>query len=175
MDRISLNPHITEIHCPQNGFFPNNEFPVLLYHEALTLPRSKEKATQYIVKLLADHGWKNAWVNGIYDFHHFHSNTHECLVMLSGNARVILGGPNGKPADLQKGDLLVIPAGVGHRAVSCSSDFSCVGAYPVSKDYDICRGAEEEFDKAKKRIEAVGLPRQDPLLGKEGLLHSLWR
>ena len=61
--------------------------------------------------------WSNAWRNGIYPFHHFHSIAHEVLGIATGEVRVMFGGSAGQELMVQAGDVVVIPAGVAHRNV----------------------------------------------------------
>src|SRR5689334_13528961 len=114
-DRINTNPHILHLALKSNGHFPNSRLPVLIYREALTLPKQKKKAATIIQKIFARNGWSNSWSNGIYDFHHYHSNTHECMAICKGEAEVILGGPKGRKVKLSSGDVIILPAGTGHK------------------------------------------------------------
>ena len=78
----------------------------------------------------ARNGWTGAWRNGVFDWHHFHTTTHEVLGCYQGNAKVQLGGPDGPVHDLSAGDVVIIPAGCAHKRISASDDFAVVGAYP---------------------------------------------
>lgn len=175
MKRINTNPHIISRQFSENGFFPNSSLPVLIYQNAITLPGQKNRAATIIQKLFLSHNWSNSWRNGVYDFHHFHSNTHEVLGIASGNARIIFGGPGKRSIEVATGDVIIIPAGVGHKCASSSEEFMCVGAYPEGKNYDIMVGKEEEFKKAKKNLNEVSQPKYDPVFGKEGFIKSFWK
>jgi uncharacterized protein YjlB len=143
--------------APRGGTIPNGRFPVLIYRD---VDVSDAKA------LFAGHGWGGAWVNGVFDFHHFHSSSHEALAVVSGSARLELGGPQGESFDVSAGDVLVLPAGTGHRRASADGGFRVVGAYPRGQeDYDLLRAADEG---ALKRIAALGPPDSDPV-GGEGV------
>jgi uncharacterized protein YjlB len=146
-DRINTNPHITNFSLKRNRYFPNSVHPVLIYRKTIALPDQKNKAAAIVQKLFNRNGWSNSWRNGIYDFHHYHSNTHECMAVCAGNANIILGGPNGKRITVQSGDVIILPAGVGHRCTRNSDDFLVVGAYPQGKDYDTNTGTAEEYKK----------------------------
>jgi uncharacterized protein YjlB len=95
-ERINTNPHILHFVLKRNKNFPNSRLPVLIYQKALELPSQKNKAATIIQKIFANNGWSNSWRNGIYDFHHYHSITHECMGITMGSATIILGGPEGK-------------------------------------------------------------------------------
>jgi len=74
--------------------------------------------------------------------------------------------------ELRAGDVLVLPAGTGHRRISASSDLLVVGAYPPGQQhYDICR---ERSTEAELRISKVKLPPSDPVHGMDGPLVRLW-
>ena len=125
-------------------------------------------------KTLSGHGWINSWDNGIYPFHHYHSNTHEVLVIYSGNCQAIIGGDNGKKILLEKGDVLIIPAGVSHKNEKSSSDFKCIGAYPFKINYNMKYGRPDEFPEVIEQINQVSLPKLDPVFGKKGPLLTFW-
>ena len=113
--------------------------------------------------LFADHDWGGSWVDGVFDFHHFHSTSHEALAVIAGEATIELGGPQGEAFDVAKGDVLVLPAGTGHRRTRADDAFRVVGAYPAGQeDYDLLREAD---DAARERIAALGPPAQDPVGG----------
>jgi uncharacterized protein YjlB len=175
MKRINTNPHITCIALKRNGYFPNSTFPVLIYRNVIDLPGLKNNAATIAQKLLLHNDWGNTWRNGIYDFHHYHSTTHECMIICMGSANLVLGGPNGKRVKVEQGDAIVLPAGVGHRCTRKTEDFICVGAYPQAKDYDTRLGKQEEYKESCKRIKKVPIPKHDPLFGTQGFLHAHWK
>lgn len=76
---------------------------------------------------------------------------------------------------MKAGDILVIPAGVGHKCNSHSDDFTVVGAYPDGLSPDLCRGEPGERPKSDENIAAVPFPDTDPLLGKDNGLRLLWK
>jgi uncharacterized protein YjlB len=78
-------------------------------------------------RFLANH-WTNSWRNGIYTFHHFHSTSHEVLGIYRGSASVRLGGEHGQDLIVEAGDVVVIPAGVGHKNLGATRQFGVVGA-----------------------------------------------
>lgn len=147
---------------------PNNpEFPVLLY-------RGVFEDTEGVQTTFERNGWGNSWVNGIFDYHHYHSNTHEVLGVKSGRATVQLGGATGDLVSLQAGDVLILPAGTGHRRLEASEDFAIVGAYPEGRDYDTLTGTPEERPDNVLRIERLDKPATDPVFGTTGPLHEYW-
>jgi uncharacterized protein YjlB len=172
---INTDPQIEHFILEQNGNFPNNTLPVLIYKNAIVLTQQKKQTANIAQQIFEKNDWGNTWENGIYNFHHYHSNTHESLAIAEGSAQVILGGPDGKKVEIKAGDIIIIPAGVGHKCLSASEDFSCVGGYPEGKDYDIKGGKESELPSALKHIHEVPLPATDPVYGNEKLILSYWK
>lgn len=175
MERLNTNPQIRTFEIKPNRFYPNSKLPVLVYKKVLNLPRALQDKVTTIQKIFQRNGWQNTWQNGIYDFHHYHSNTHECLAICKGTGIIILGGENGKRVKVAEGDAVVLPAGVSHKGGKHSPDFLCVGAYPQKINYDMLTGTEEEYKNAVVNIQKVPIPKSDPLFGKEGFLHAFWK
>lgn len=172
---IDTNPVIKTYSFKKNKNFPNSMLPLLVYKNVCLVGKQQKKAAAALQKQFNKHNWKNAWTNGIYNFHHYHSNTHECLGIAAGKAWVIFGGPGGRKITLNTGDVVIIPAGLTHKCSRSSPDFVCVGAYPGGKQYDIKLGTAEEIEKSTARIAKLAIPRQDPVFGKEGFLKSFWQ
>ncbi|MGB5958399.1 cupin domain-containing protein [Pseudomonas sp.] len=160
------------LHFEDDGATPNSRFPVLLYH--LQIDSSQDTASAFEA-LFAAHQWTPLWRAGIFDYHHFHPNAHEALGIACGRARVTLGGESGQTVSVKRGDVLVLPAGTGHRCVESSDDFLVVGAYPRGQeDYDIQRPDTVAHQQALARIAAVPGPEQDPVSGTHGALMRSW-
>ena len=156
-----------------DGATPNSRFPVLLYR--LKLDRAGDTASAFEA-LFAAHEWTPLWRDGIFDYHHFHPNAHEALGVAGGRARLTLGGECGQSVSVERGDVLVLPAGTGHRCIECSDDFLVVGAYPHGQeDYDIQRPDSAAHQRALERIAKVPQPEQDPVSGLHGGLKTRWR
>jgi uncharacterized protein YjlB len=151
-----------------DGRIPNNPRLSLVIYR-LALPASDHLAKDF-EKRFSGNGWTNSWRDGIFDYHHFHSNTHEVLGVAQGEARVCFGGEAGEVLAVSAGDVAILPAGTGHKCESASDDFLVVGAYPDGRDYDICRGDPAEHDRAVARIAGVPLPKKDPIFGKSGVV-----
>jgi uncharacterized protein YjlB len=165
-----LAPIAVETHWfDDDGGIPNSPLPVLVYHGVEAAREAAECEA-----LFARHGWLGAWRDGIFPFHHFHSTAHEVLGIAAGRATVALGGPAGRELDVGPGDVLVLPAGTGHRNAGSSGDLLVIGAYPDAMRWDIRRGDPAEHDEALAKIRAVPLPRADPVAGPDGPLTELW-
>lgn len=157
-----------------DGTFPNNpNLPVIHYKHIFSVPRFF--AARAIRKHFAMHGWINCWTNSVYDFHHYHSMTHEALGAYKGSAELLLGGDGGARIMFEAGDVLVIPAGVAHKRVDSSAHLMCVGAYPEGRQIDLQLGAKSERPATDNAIQMVPLPRKDPVFGANGELLFQWK
>jgi uncharacterized protein YjlB len=157
-----------------DGTIPNNpRLPFLVYPGALNLGDGDPAAVCEAV--FAANRWDRSWRNGIYPFPHFHSTAHEALGICRGEARVRFGGSKGVVMTVRAGDVVVIPAGVGHQNLGASGDLLVVGAYPPGPDWDLCTGEEGERPRVLDDIAAVPLPPADPLFGADGPLIKHWR
>ncbi|MFD3001783.1 cupin domain-containing protein [Pontibacter toksunensis] len=161
---ISLEPH---------GNIPNNpHLPLLFYRQVFYDSSNLE---QQFKEAFAKHNWRGSWTNGVFNYHHYHSKSHEVLGVAAGSATLILGGPGGEEAEVKAGDMVVLPAGTGHCRKSASPDFSVVGAYPKGQEnYDICT-EDDEVEEKQQNIRQVPLPETDPVAGKDGPLLQHWK
>lgn len=150
--------------------FPNSDLFVLLYKNVF----ADDIKADDIIKTFEKNNWRNNWINGIYDYHHYHSNTHEVIAITKGTVTVLLGGDAGTEKQLSKGDVIIIPAGVAHKRQSASDDFECTGAYPDGLQYDLKKGEAGERPAADEIIKAVPLPDNDPVYGAGGPLILNW-
>jgi len=145
-------------HAPEGDAIPNHpRFAVLLYRGTGLQDAGAAR------ERLGSNGWGGSWVDGVFPFHHFHSTSHEVLAVIAGRATLELGGPQGRAFEVAAGDVVVLPAGTGHRRVSDDGEFTVVAAYPAGQeDYDLLREAD---DAARARIAALGAPDADPVGG----------
>lgn len=158
-----------------DGVIPNNPLPFLVYRGAFDTERTGDLAAA-IEQTFAENGWGHGmWRNGIYPFVHYHARIHEVLGIARGHARVRFGGDKGEVLEVAAGDVAVLPAGTGHQRLSVSTDLLVIGAYPPDGQYDLCRGAAAEHERALTTIPKVPLPETDPLFGDDGPLTRLWR
>ncbi|HEX4077289.1 MAG TPA: hypothetical protein VHX61_00235 [Rhizomicrobium sp.] len=167
------NPHLFRL--KDDGETPNNpKWPLVLYRSPVLLREEFDPAAVFEV-LFATNGWTESWRDGIYDFLHFHTHTHEVLGLARGSARVEFGGAAGSAISLKAGDVVVLPAGTGHRRLSASEDLLVVGAYPAhAGEYDQPRPSEVDHAQAARQIAKVKPPGTDPVFGKDGPLIDVW-
>ena len=164
---------VQALYFEDDGATPNSRFPVLFYR--LKLDPSGDNASAFEA-LFTAHQWTPLRRDGIFDYHHFHPNAHEALGIAWGQARLTLGGESGQIVSVERGDVLVLPAGTGHRCIECSYKFLVVGAYPYGQEnYDIQRPDRAAHQRAVARIAKVPLPQQDPVGGMRGALMTHWR
>ncbi len=155
-----------------DGEIPNNpSLPVLIYSQAVELHGDPAVALEH---LFAANDWPPDWRDGIYDYHHYHSTAHEVLGIAKGEVKLRLGGEKGRDFELRAGDVMVLPAGTGHKCLSASDDLLVVGAYPPGQEWDVLRGDASDRPRAPERIRRVPLPDADPVYGEDGPLLALW-
>ncbi|MDP1837595.1 MAG: cupin domain-containing protein [Reyranella sp.] len=160
-------------HFADDGETPNNPaLPLLVYRGAVA--RAAADPAAAFEEAFARHGWRRSWRNGIHDFLHFHTRTHEVLGIARGRARVEFGGGKGRELDVAAGDVVVLPAGTGHRCLSASADLLVVGAYPDNSGFDQKRPGQIDHASAVAAIAAVAVPREDPVYGSDGPLKKMW-
>jgi uncharacterized protein YjlB len=164
-------PEIETYHFADDGTVPNNALPLVVYRGALL--DTGDRAV-FCEEMFARNGWPDSWRNGIFPYHHYHSTAHEVLGIARGNARVRLGGENGRSVELRAGDVVVIPAGVAHKREAASGDLLVIGSYPRGQNPDTCRAEPDRHDRAAANIAAVTLPASDPVTGDAGPLLNYW-
>lgn len=150
---------------------PNSPLPLVLARGAFARDVTKESAGEQVRR----HGWTGTWVWPVFDYWHYHTTGHEVLVVLSGTARVGFGGEEGQAFGLSRADMVLIPAGVGHRSLDASSDFKVLGAYPPRQDGTVVRAGEKTLDEALAEISTLSLQRRDPATGEEPGILTHWR
>ena len=107
-----------------DGVVPNNpHFPLLIYRGAVAVETKKFDAATVVDTLFETNGWGRSWRDTIYDFVHYHSQVHEVLGVAGGTAKVEFGGVKGRILTVKPGDVVVLPAGTGHRLIDASRDF----------------------------------------------------
>jgi len=161
-----------KLYFQNDGLIPNSPLPLLRYRDILE--ETGEQGARWLENKFASNNWTNSWRWGVYDFHHYHSNTHEVLGVFRGQAVILLGGEKGEKVKVKPGDVIIIPAGVGHKCLSHDANFTVVGAYPNGMSPDLKRGKKEERPEADKNIANVPLPETDPILGKSNGLVAIW-
>ncbi len=163
---------ISIFYFKDDGIIPNSHLPVILYKNVINLSDSTEWLEAEFIK----NNWLNNWRATILPYDHFHSNTHEVLGLGFGEVKLKIGGSNGEIFALSTGDVIVIPAGVGHYSITEHSNYQFVGGYPNGNSWDLLTGLEEgERNTIINNISKVAIPLTDPLGGSEGFLLEKWK
>lgn len=168
------NENIEAHQLKDDGVIPNNpKLGLLIYRKAFDC--AAPDLADHLERLLEENHWGGSWRNGIYTYHHYHSTAHEVLLVYAGSAKVQLGGERGITATIERGDVIVIPAGVAHKNLGASQDFAIIGAYPEGQDWNMCYGKRSERPEADRQIAQVPLPKMDPVFGEGGPLLNCWK
>jgi uncharacterized protein YjlB len=155
-----------------SGDIPNHpRWPLLIYNGAVALSGPDPAAN--FEALFNRNRWPAAWRNGVHPFHHYHSNGHEALGVYSGEVTVQFGGEGGVMITAKAGDVIVLPAGIGHKKLSSKGTLGVVGSYPEGTYPETSRKAFSQ--KTLSTILAVPLPACDPVLGAGGPLFKHWQ
>ena len=163
----------TLYYLDDDEIIPNSYLPVLYYPKAMELPLLFP--SRAMTQLFSKNNWTNNEVTNIYTINHYHSVTHKSLGVIKGNTELLLGGVNGVIVPIQKGDVIIIPAGVAHKNLGKEYAVVCVTGYPESRIYDMNYCKRHERPRTKKNIAALPLPLKDPVFGSEGPLVRLWQ
>jgi uncharacterized protein YjlB len=156
---------IHKIYFAKAADVPNSTLPVLLYRGVM--PSNASDKAKVFRERFKTAGWTGIWTDTIYGYTHFHSNAHEVLGIAEGKVTLRLGGEEGSLFRLKAGDMLVLPAGVGHLRVGGDDGLKVIGAYPRGQShYDMKRRG--------RAIPRVALPSADPFYGANGPLMKAW-
>lgn len=170
IDSLRISRH----YIPPYGPFPNcrpTNQPLIIYHQVFP-PGSVSLIQRHLCQKRVV---EPQWVHSMYREHHFHSTTHEVLVISKGSALLCFGGkenPDRVEYEAKQGDVLVVPAGLAHALLEDKGGFEMVGSYPIGADrWDHCTATSgEEMDVVEKRIKGLAWFRMDPVYGNRGPL-----
>ena len=165
-----------------SGAVPNHpRWPLLVYPGVVAIAGADPAAI--FEELFDRNGWPAAWRNGVFPFHHYHSNAHEALGVYEGEVTVQFGGEGGVEVAARPGDVIVLPAGTGHKKLSSRGALGVVGAYPQGAKPDTCmppfaraaQNAQSVLRGGAQNVLQVGLPAGDPVHGPGGPLFEHWK
>jgi len=171
---IVSSPKIKTYMLEDDGKFPNNPTLPLIVYKGVAKIDGKESLIA-LESRLRNHNWRGIWRNGVFPYHHYHSNAHELLVVYDGKATIQFGGDQGIKLEVEKGDAILLPAGTAHKKLGSNKAFMVLGAYPNGGSYDINYGKSSERPRADEKIKNVPLPGWDPFYGSEGPMHEHWK
>jgi uncharacterized protein YjlB len=153
-----------------DGVIPNSKLAVVVYRQVCSV----EDKSLWFENTFIENGWTNNWRDVIMSDDHFHSTTHEVLGVGRGKATLQVGGRNGARLHVTAGDMIIIPAGVGHFGADSSDDYEIVGGYPDGRAWNIMFGSEAERKLAFQQISTIPTPSKDPIDGYHGHLFKCW-
>ena len=166
---------VKAIFLKENEPYPNNPLPVLYYENMLENALHEDYTADDVIAFFVRNGYDNGWANGILAEHHFHSTTHEALACTKGEVTVQLGGPNAAFYTLRKGDVILLPAGTGHKKLNASENFEIVGAYPKNgSEYDMQYGHASDYDSILATVADVPKPLTDPVTNSPKDIEEYW-
>ncbi len=111
----------------------------------------------------------------MHPFHHYHGNAHEALGIYSGEVTVLFGGEEGIEVTARPGDVIVLPAGTGHKRIAARGALGVVGAYPEGQHPETSMPPLASARRGAGAVARVPLPAADPVLGAAGPLLDHWR
>ena len=158
-------------HLQAGDGIPNKRFPLIVYRGALS---GGALSPEGCAALFHRNGWRGTWLNGVFPYWHYHPHAHEVLGCVAGGGRIGFGGDNGIATDFIAGDVVLIPAGVGHKRLSQMPGFLVVGGYPPGQNSAISNAGDIDIDRAVEKARAVPVPTSDPVTGARGGLHDVW-
>jgi|SRR5262245_47360868 len=168
------SPHVIAHQLAASGAVPNNpRWPLLVYPGVVAVEAADPAAV--FEELFDRNDWPAAWRNGIYPFHHFHCNAHEALGVYSGEVTAQFGGDDGILITARPGDVIVLPAGTGHKKLSSRGALGIVGAYPAGQRPDMCTPLTSSLKRSSGAVARVALPLRDPVYGEGGPLFIHWK
>lgn len=154
---------------PSKGIPNHPDLPVVLIRGAV------DGSAEAIMALCQQNGWGGCWCWSVYDFHHWHLDSHEALTVATGWAELRLGGPDGELVRVEAGDVAILPAGTGHKREAASDDFAICGAYPPGQERPaIWRESAVPPETTHDHLRDVPLPGTDPIYGAGGPLIAAW-
>ena len=157
-----------------DGAIPNHpRWPLLIYPAAVRL--SGPDPAAIFEELFARNLWPAAWRNGVFPFHHYHSDGHEALGIYSGELSVQFGGDAGITVTARPGDVIVLPADTGLKKLASRGALGIVGAYPEGSHPQTCVPPLARYRNSVKAVAAVPLPACDPVFGAGGPLFEHWK
>ena len=171
LNRLAIK-NIRKYYFKDDGIIPNSHLPVIVYQQVIDLP----DATEWLETNFKRNNWLNNWRDIVLPYDHFHSNTHEVLGLGFGEVKLKIGGSAGQVFTFTGGDVIIIPAGVGHCSISGHSNYQFVGGYPDGNNWDLKTGLEEgETATILNNLSEVKIPETDPIYGIDGFLFDIWK
>lgn len=168
----NASPTVSTLRFAADPAAPNNpELPVVIVADAI----DEHVSAADVQATVRRNGWGGAWLYGVFPYHHYHSNAHEALICVGGEAELLLGGEGGERITVRRGDALLLPAGTGHKCLSSSADFLVCGCYPPGQENADLKRQDDPRTGVEATIAAVARPDTDPLFGAAGPMLDAWQ
>lgn len=135
---------VRKYQLPPTSLIPNSPRPLLHYTRHLS-----DKSPVAIWDLLRSNGWQVQWIfrYGPTQQSHYHSEAHECMVVLTGTAKIRFGVADAEDGgivlDAAPGDVFILPAGLAHKTFD---------AEPVAEFKLLSPGDPREVDDEQMRV-----------------------
>ncbi|MBZ4190471.1 cupin domain-containing protein [Niabella beijingensis] len=149
---------------------PNSPFPLLVYRGFFD--KDYAACESWLQKKFTANKWFPLPAFKIFDDTHYYSNTHIALGVCAGEAQLQLGGTLGITTTVEKGDVVILPAGVALRLIGSGSSFSMVAASSVKVPLEMHR--EQNGQAAGSALHNI-IPDTDPILGRKEGLQDIWQ
>src|SRR5690606_2123572 len=88
MQFVSLETRVLK----PSGAIPNSRLPLVIYR-SVALPELR--TAEGCARLFSGNGWGGNWIDGVFDYWHFHTTGHEVLGCVAGQAVIGFGGADG--------------------------------------------------------------------------------
>lgn len=163
-----MSPTVRTYQLPPTALMPNSPKPLLHYPSFF---KESDCTPGHVFKSLQAYRWSARWLvrYGHNQVSHYHSAVHECMVVLSGSAKILFGvadlegqegssGPDGIQEeggillDARVGDVFVLPAGLAHKTHHPSPAAELLRLSP-GDGHDV---SDEEMGAAMEKIELSG-------------------
>ncbi|MCF3111710.1 hypothetical protein LL912_23180 [Niabella sp. CC-SYL272] len=164
-----INPDI--FYFREENSIPNSPHPLLIYRAFFN--KTGDACENWLKKKFMINKWFPLPGVPPLDATFYYTNTHVVLGVCAGEAKWQFGGTLGLTMVIEKGDVLVVPAGVALRHLESGTGFKITGAASpgvVPKIRKVFSG----HSKASGPITDVALPDTDPVLGTDDGLLGIW-
>jgi len=122
-------PETKTYQLPPTALVPNSPRPLIHYRNFF--PAEADRTPTALHEKFARNGWSTQWIwrYGKDQTAHYHSGAHECMVVLTGKARIRFGVADisdeashqtsseegGVEVEASAGDVFILPAGTAHK------------------------------------------------------------
>ncbi|WP_157558235.1 cupin domain-containing protein [Niabella aurantiaca] len=165
-----INPDI--FYFKEDKNIPNSPLPLLIYRGFFD--KEYEDCEGWLKNRFSSNRWFPAPRLQVFGFTHYYINTHLVIGVCSGEAKWQLGGTLGITTNIEKGDVVVIPAGVALRHLESEKNFKIVGAGSVNEVPRVQKEQSGNHAHGNNGIANIALPETDPILGPEESQLTIW-